>query len=107
MSIEEKILPLLKKINLPIIVWNGNILLFHVSDVLKFMDFCDEYKINILGMDGFRILNDKIQPDLKYIYDGKTTNINRNFFQKDLQKNYTEMQNLYFEFVLEEVTKGK
>ncbi len=103
MSIEEKILPLLKEVNLATKIWNDNILLFHVSDVLKFMDFCDEYKINILGMDGFRILKDKIQPDLQYIYDGETTDINRNFFQKDLQSNFSQMKDLYFEFILEEI----
>lgn len=103
MSIERKILPLIKKINLFPIIWNSNVLLFHVLDVVKFMDYCDENKINILGMEGFRIVKDKIQPDLKYIYDGENTNINRKFFQKDLQSNFSQMRDLYFEFVLEEI----
>lgn len=103
MSIEERILALLKGINLPTIIWNDNVLLFHVADVLKFMDFCDKNKINILGMEGFRIVKGKIQPDLKYIYDGGNTNINRKFFQKDLQSNFSQMRDLYFEFVLEEI----
>ena len=98
----KKILLLLKKFDLPTLFWDHNVFLFNCSDALKFMDFCDENKINILGMDGFRIEKNKRQPDLKYIYDGGTTSVNRKFLQKDIQNNYDEIKNIYFEFVLEE-----
>lgn len=34
---------------------------------------------------------------------GKLLYLNHKFFQKDLQSNFSQMRDLYFEFVLEEI----
>jgi len=76
-------------------------LLFNVEDSFKLFDYCDEHDLNVLGMDGFRILPDGRQPDLSFIYAGYTTEQNREFMLMDMKERPLEMKDIYFEFVLE------
>ena len=83
MYVEKQILSDLEKTGLKPIVIPGfhNMIsfMFNLEDSFKFMDYCDAHNINVLGADGFRIFPDGLQPDLSFIYDGKTTERNREF----------------------------
>jgi hypothetical protein len=87
MELEKQILPQLETIGLPTIkreLPNGKlVLLFNLDDSFKFLDFCDTQSINVLGADGFEILKDGIRPNLAFIYDASTTEMNREFMMKD------------------------
>jgi len=105
MDVEKEILSDLEKTGLKPIIWkclhDTFALLFNVEDSFKLFDYCDEHGLNVLGMDGFRILPDGRQPDLSFIYAGHTTELNREFMLMDMKERPLEMKDLYLEFVLE------
>lgn len=52
-----------KKINYLVI---GNLILFPYEDSLLFLGLCKKEKRKVLGIDGFRVIGDKIQPDQEH-----------------------------------------
>lgn len=47
----------------------GNVPLFNIQDGIKLINFCEKHNIAVLGIEGFKIINDKRVPDLDYIAD--------------------------------------
>lgn len=50
------------------ILWKG-IPLFNIQDACKFLDLCEEFNIAVLGIEGFKIINDYRIPDMECIVD--------------------------------------
>ena len=66
-AIDVKALPL-GDLGLPTMLW-GNVPLFSVSDSLLLMEYCVKNDIAVLGVEGFRVKDNSIIPDMNYIAD--------------------------------------
>ncbi|MBN1281834.1 MAG: hypothetical protein JW985_02590 [Alphaproteobacteria bacterium] len=105
-----KILEDIKKIELPTVIQKLNnndvVFLFNLKDAIKFLIFCDENNIGLLGYDGFRIIDNKLQPDLSFIGESKelvSGEIIKKALLQESKNRPDEMKDMYFEFVLKEI----
>ena len=66
------------------------IFLLSATDALRFVDECERNGVDILGVEGFKVFGEKIQPCQEHSFDlyGEKSNnhaIARNFIQQRLQ----------------------
>jgi|SRR5262245_19293506 len=47
----------------------GSVFVLRPSDALRFVDACERARVAILGVEGFRVFGDKIQPDQDHGFD--------------------------------------
>ncbi|MDT4869470.1 hypothetical protein FQZ97_1044980 [compost metagenome] len=90
----------------PTRLW-GDVPLFGVSDSLELIGYCEKNDIAVLGIEGFRVNNDKRVPDMDYIVDfSELFRVSgKDFTEKSLQisKSFVqsvEVLDIYFEFLL-------
>ena len=96
----------------PDVIYRSNSMYFRVETVPKFIDWCDESNIMIVGIEGFEFEDNVIKPrfDLIADFSSATENIEhwdlsrkllnqaaRNFFETN------HVKDLVFNFVLKEV----
>lgn len=80
----------------------GNLILFPFQDALLFIEKCQKTEKKVLGVDGFRVIGDKIQPDQQETsedYDNDDFNIAVEKAKAFLQER--EKKGLWFEIVTE------
>ena len=70
----------------------GSVFLLSASDALRFIDDCEQSDVDILGVDGFKVFGEKIQPFQEHSFDlnGKKENnhgIAKEFIQQRLNSN--------------------
>ena len=68
----------------------GSVFLLSPSDVLRFVDECERNGVDILGVEGFKVFGEKIQPFQEHSFDlyGQKANnhsIIRDFIQQRLK----------------------
>jgi hypothetical protein len=54
----------------------GSVFLLAPTDALRFIDECERSDVDILGVEGFKVFGDKIQPCQEHSFDlyGESTN---------------------------------
>lgn len=79
---------------------NG-IVLFKKEDALTFIKLCKEYKINLLGIDGFLLTEKSIQPRLEDSVDFSNRLEYLNKYAEAVEFVESRENDIYFEIVCE------
>jgi len=81
----------------------GGMMVFSKSDAIEFIDACKNEEIQILGIDGFYVDEDLIQPSMKHSIDYSIDDINENKHDEAINFLLDQDAAMYFEIV----TAGK
>ena len=74
----------------PVALRRGSVFLLSPSDALRFVDECERNGVVILGVEGFKVFGEKIQPFQEHSFDlygekAKNHAITRDFIQQRLK----------------------
>ena len=88
----------MEKLFEPVALIRGGVFLLKAEDALRFVEECEQRRVAILGVEGFRLLEQMIQPFQEHSFDLERVNPESHKITKDFIANRLD-QNLWFEVV--------